>query len=82
MITARYRVEYRSDGEPQVLGWLRHGFPHHSTLDPFVSWLTHTGATTGEVVLIEQATGTTVARRHVARQTRRTRLFPKPRPGA
>jgi hypothetical protein len=60
----RYRVEHRARGAVALLGVLEGVFPHHATLDPFVSYLLHRGQD-GRVVLVDEATGAVVARRRV-----------------
>jgi hypothetical protein len=59
-----YRVEHHEAGMVRSLGALPGVAPHYRTLDPFVSALLRDGRA-GEVLLVEVATGRTVARRRV-----------------
>jgi hypothetical protein len=60
----RFRVEYRGAGRTDVIGWMVGAFPHHSTLDPFVSRLLRDGAD-GEVCLVDDDADTVVAHRGI-----------------
>ena len=60
-----FRVELRGADGPRLLGYVPDVRPHPSSLTPFVSRLLMEGITVGEVVLIDEATGQDVARRHV-----------------
>jgi hypothetical protein len=61
----RFRVEYRRADEVLVLARVTRVFPHHSTLQPYLTRLVWDGAS-GEVVLVDEATGADVARRRLA----------------
>ena len=60
-----YRVEHRVRSKRTALGSLGGVRPHHMALEPFVGDLLRRGLT-GEVVLVDEATGTVVARRRIA----------------
>jgi hypothetical protein len=62
-----YLVIYRSEAGVRVLGRLRRrdAAPTRQSLDLFVSRLLLEGAETGEVVLVDDATGRELARRVV-----------------
>ena len=62
---ASYRVEFRQANQIRVLAEDLDAKPHRRALDPFVSRLKLEGKT-GEVLLIERATGAVVARQKVA----------------
>ena len=62
---APYRVEFRQAYQTRVLAPHLDAKPNNRSLDPFVSRLKHEGKT-GEVLLIERATGTVVARQKVS----------------
>lgn len=57
-----YRVEHHADDQIRALGRIANVFAHPSTLTPFLSRLLQLGIRQGELVLIEEATGQTVAR--------------------
>ena len=61
-----FRVEHRVDGEVRVLGSARGVFRHFTALDPYIAKLGE--GTDGEVVLIDLATETVVARRKLDRR--------------
>ena len=61
-----FRVEHRDEGAAVVLGHLPAGVPqHHATLAPYASHLRLAGRASGEVALVDEATGAVVARRHL-----------------
>jgi len=60
-----YRVEHHEGNTIAVLGLLPDVAPHHRSLDPFLSALLRGGAE-GQLRLVDEATGTVVARRRVA----------------
>jgi hypothetical protein len=62
-----FRVELRGADGPRLLGYVPDVRPHPASLTPFVSRLLLEGIAVGEVVLIDEATGQDVARRHVRR---------------
>jgi len=59
-----YRVEHHERGTVHALGRLVGVAPHHTSLDPFVSALLREGIG-GELFLVDETTGTIVARRRV-----------------
>jgi hypothetical protein len=59
-----YRVEHHTNRKMQILAEGVTGFPHPSTLTPYISCLLHQGAT-GWVVLVDALTGRRVARRRI-----------------
>lgn len=59
-----YRVEHRVGNRVTVLGRVADVTRHVSTLDPWLSRLLLEGAA-GELVLVEEATGAVIARRHL-----------------
>ena len=64
-----YRVEVRVGNRTAVLAVLDGAtVAHHSSLAPFVSRLRLEGLMAGEVVLIDRATGTVVARRRLVQR--------------
>jgi len=65
----RFRVEIHGGNQVQVLGHLIGVAPHFRALDLFLSRLPP-GAT-GQLVLVDDATGKAVARRHLGRLLRR-----------
>jgi hypothetical protein len=67
-----YRVEHRHGDQVRSFGRISNVYPHFSTLTPFLSRLLLTGVRRGELLLIEEATGRTVARRAVRPQHRRS----------
>jgi len=73
----RYQVEHRNGHETRALGQLTTAVPHVSVLDPWVSHLVRGGAT-GEVRLIDEATGAVVVRQTLDRR-RRWRIRARPR---
>jgi hypothetical protein len=56
-----YQVEHRDGDQIRSLGRISDVYPHASTLTPFLSRLLQTGVRRGTLVLIEEATGRTVA---------------------
>jgi hypothetical protein len=76
-----YRVELRAEGRVRSLGRLPDVTPHAATLAPFASQLVRAGVG-GELVLIDEATGSEVARQNLKRGPRRapTRNCPPDRP--
>jgi hypothetical protein len=60
-------VEYRDGDEVRPLGRLDRPPAHRADLDPFVVSLRLAGATAGEVVARDEASGRAVARRDVGR---------------
>jgi hypothetical protein len=60
--SVQYRVDVRSGDHVETLGYLRDCHPHHTALDPYVSWLALHGRT-GLLSLIDERTGEEVARR-------------------
>jgi hypothetical protein len=65
-----YRVEHRDGDRVRSLGRLPDVTPHAATLAPFASRLVQTGAT-GELVLVEETSGTVVARQPLRHGPRR-----------
>jgi hypothetical protein len=65
-----YRVEHRDGDRVRVLGRLPDVTPHAATLAPFASRLVREG-TPGELLLVEEATGTVVARQDLRPGPRR-----------
>jgi hypothetical protein len=65
-----YRVEHHAGDQVRALDRIPDVYAHHSTLTPFRSRLLLAGIGEGELVLIEEATGRTVARRPVRPQRR------------
>lgn len=61
----RYRIEHREAGQHVCLGIVAGDFPHHATLDPFVSHLLRQGHA-GEVLLIDDDSGDVITRRRVS----------------
>ena len=59
-----YRVEHWVGDVRVVLGRIA-GAAHHTTLAPFASHLRLAGHTTGALVLVDEASGTIVARRRL-----------------
>ena len=72
---ARYWVEHRAAGAVVVLGWVAEGFPHHTTLEPFLTRLLADGPAGGELRFVDAATGEVVARRAVARPATRRSVW-------
>jgi hypothetical protein len=69
VVTARrYRVEHRDGERATALGVVEGGFAHFTALDPFLAGLPAGSA--GVVVLVDEATGAVVARRHLGRPAR------------
>lgn len=67
----RHRVEHRhGDGTTADCGVIV-CVPHHTALAPFAAHLALVGRATGEVVLVDEATGTVVARRALRGSPRR-----------
>ena len=62
----RYRIEHRQPCRSTVLAVVTDPHPHRCTLDPFVSHLCLDGKH-GAVVLVDEATGSVVARRRIER---------------
>jgi hypothetical protein len=60
-------VEHRDGDRVRAFGLLADAFPHAATLVPFRRHLVHAGVGTGQLVLIEEATGREVARLAVRR---------------
>jgi hypothetical protein len=76
-----YRVEHRHQAGVRALGRVEDGFAHFSALDPFLAGLPPDAR--GEVVLVDEATGAAVARRHLGSWRRRPgRRRPPTRPAA
>jgi hypothetical protein len=71
--TRSYLVVYRGEAGVRVLGRLRQGdvAPNRNALDLYVSRLRMEGVETGEVVLVDDATGRELARRVVPPRRRR-----------
>ena len=67
--SALYRVEHHVGRTVTVLAEAVVGFPHSTTLVPYVSRLVLQGAS-GWLVLVEETTGRRVARRHIRRPGR------------
>ncbi len=67
-----WRVEHRTREGAAVLDERGLCFAHHRSLDPYVAQLALAGRTTGELVLVDPATGAVVARRRVAPPRRGT----------
>ena len=61
---ARYRVEHRSEGRAVVIARTSAGDASQAELSQHAARLAATGAT-GEVVLVDEATGEELARRHL-----------------
>jgi hypothetical protein len=66
-----YRVKHLDDDAVRSLDRISDVSPHRSTLTPFLSHLLQTGVRGGELVLIEEATGRTIARLAVRSPVRR-----------
>jgi hypothetical protein len=65
-----YRVEHHDGDQVRSLGRISDVYHHRSTLTPFVSRLLQTGVCQGDLVLIDEATGETVAHLAVLPQHR------------
>jgi hypothetical protein len=72
----KYRVEYRGADGTRVLARVAGVFPHWSTLIPYASRLLMDSAT-GAVVLLDDATGETVATYALASGVRRRTDAPR-----
>ena len=68
-----YRVEYRSGEATTQLGRIERCFAHHAELVPYAVHLRLRGQTGDTVVLVQESTGSVVARRDIARMRRRGR---------
>ncbi|MFL5532348.1 MAG: hypothetical protein ACJ8BC_10295 [Gemmatimonadales bacterium] len=80
-----YRVEHHTGARVRTLGRLPDVYAHPSTLTPFLSHLLLLGIRQGELVLIEEASGRTVACcpvRPQRRDNRRRRWLKTPEPPA
>ena len=70
-VARTFRVEYRRAGEhPIVLATIQNVFPHHDTLTQYVSRLLGERGEEllrGELVLVDHATGSVLARRDLYR---------------
>jgi hypothetical protein len=60
----RFRVEHRHQGTTHALGRVEDGFAHFSALDPYLAHLPPDA--TGQIVLVDEATGEVVARRYLS----------------
>jgi hypothetical protein len=64
-VPRRHAVEHRDGERGRPLGWVPDAFPHHSTLQLFLSWLLLDEGGGGQLVLVDEATGEVAARRAV-----------------
>jgi hypothetical protein len=67
-----YQVEHHEGDQVRRIDRISNVYPHFSTLTPFLSRLLQMGVRRGELVLVEEATGRTVARSAVRPQRRRS----------
>lgn len=63
-----YRIEHRTGGTSRIIGWTSDAYARQEELSQHAARLMSAGAT-GEVVLVEEATGTEVARRMLHPET-------------